>query len=46
MMKDMNVSENLNQQFRHFSYYSVIDFDFNIKVLTSGNWSNDSTKSH
>lgn len=46
MMKDMTISDNLNQQFRHYSYYNQIDFDISIKVLTSGNWSNDSSKSH
>lgn len=46
MMKDMNLSEGLNQQFKHYRYYSEVDFNFNIKVLTSGNWANDSSSTH
>lgn len=46
MMKDMTISENLNQQFKHYSYSSEIQYGFEIKVLTSGNWSNESQATH
>lgn len=46
MMKDMNISEGLNVQFRNHPYSSNLKFGFNIKVLTSGNWANDSQSTH
>jgi hypothetical protein len=46
MMKDMTISENLNQQFKQYPYSSDIDYGFEIKVLTSGNWSNESQSTH
>lgn len=42
MMKDMTISENLNQQFRHSPISETVDIGFKIKVLTSGNWANES----
>mmetsp|Transcript_17427 Transcript_17427/g.17161 ORF Transcript_17427/g.17161 Transcript_17427/m.17161 type:complete len:124 (-) Transcript_17427:686-1057(-) len=44
MMKDMTISDNLNQQFKHSPISDNIDIGFKIKVLTSGNWSNESQK--
>ena len=41
MMKDMAISDNLNQLFKHFPYSNAIPFNFKIKVLTSGNWANE-----
>ena len=41
MMKDMTISENLSQQFKHFPYAGDIPHGFSIKVLTSGNWANE-----
>ena len=46
MMKDMALSEGLNSQFKHSGYSHDLKFGFNIKVLTSGNWSNDSQTTH
>jgi cullin 3 len=46
MMKDMNISEGLNVQFRNHPYSSNLKFGFNIKVLTSGNWANDCQSTH
>ena len=46
MMKDIALSDGLNQQFKQTRCYSNIDFNFNIKVLTSGNWAGDNTKTY
>lgn len=46
MMKDMSLSDGLNSQFKHSGFSHDIKFGFNIKVLTSGNWSNDSQNTH
>lgn len=46
MMKDMNLSEELNKQFKSSRISRDIDYEFNIKVLTTGNWSNDATGDH
>lgn len=43
MMKDMNLSEELNRKFKYSGFNTNVGFDFNIKVLTSGNWANDSS---
>jgi cullin 3 len=42
MLKDMTLSEGLHQKFKSSQISQDIVFDFNIKVLTTGNWSNDS----
>ena len=46
MMKDMSLSDGLNSQFKHSGFSHDTKFGFNIKVLTSGNWSNDSQNTH
>ena len=46
MMKDMTLSEELNKKFKTTAFVSDIEFDFNIKVLTSGNWTSDNSGTH
>jgi len=38
MFKDISLSSNLNEQFKRSAYVSSLQFDFQVKVLTSGNW--------
>jgi cullin 3 len=46
MLKDISLSDDLNSQFRQYIGGNQTSFDFNIKVLTTGNWSNDSQVTH
>lgn len=45
MMKDMHTSEETNREFRGHPYYRRSAIDLSVKVLTTGNWPNDSAPS-
>jgi hypothetical protein len=40
MFKDVKMSEQRNQEFKQSQSYRCINFDFNVKVLTTGQWPN------
>lgn len=44
MIKDVELSKNLNQDFQKYEPWKWLPFEVSIQVLTSGNWSNDSSQ--
>ena len=41
MFKDIKMSEQRMQEFKKSQSHSMIAIDFNVKVLTTGNWPNE-----
>lgn len=41
MFKDIKMSEQRMQEFKKSPSHSMIAIDFNVKVLTTGNWPNE-----
>jgi len=42
MFKDIKMSEQRMQEFKKSPSHSMISIDFNVKVLTTGHWPNES----